>query len=213
MLYSFFDVIILMGCENMKKYKALSIYYIMSLVLSLTSLVMFNNKSSDFCIALSSITSELSLIISAILIIYALLFCSSYIKDNKVNRKSIFTSLIILSITTLVVFISFINVFSHRNFIDYFIRIINKKESYDIVRLIMKFLAIYLYIFLFAIIILLLSNYYNKNKKDEVCLLSFLLIVLLIVLLNIRYEQIKFIFTIDITLYLMLLTMSKDKLI
>ena len=197
----------------MKRYKALSIYYIMSFVLSLTSLVMFNNKSSDFCIALSSITSELSLIISAILIIYALLFCSSYIKDNKVNRKSIFTSLIILSITTLVVFISFINVFSHRNFIDYFIRIINKKESYDIVRLIMKFLAIYLYIFLFAIIILLLSNYYNKNKKDEVCLLSFLLIVLLTVLLNIRYEQIKFIFTIDITLYLMLLTMSKDKLI
>ena len=196
----------------MKKYKTLIIYYLISLILSLISLLTYISRSSDFSIAISSITSELSLIVSAITIIYALLFCSSHMKDNKLSRKSIIFSIFILFITSVAVFISFINIFSHRSFIDYFIRVINKQENYDIVKLFIRFFAIYAYIYIFAIIGLLLYNYYNKDKKTESLFLIALLFVLVMILINIRYEQIKVIIAIETVVYLMFLAMVKDKL-
>ena len=196
----------------MKKYKTLIIYYLITLVLSLISLLTYVSRSSDFCIAISSITSELSLIVSAIAIIYALLFCSSYMKDNKLSRKSIIISMLVLFATTIAIFISFINIFSHRSFIDYFIRMINGQESYDIVKLFIKFFAVYIYFYIFAIIGLLLYNYYNKDKKVEMILLAILLMVLTVIIINIRFEHIKTIIAIESVIYLLFLTMAKDKL-
>ena len=192
----------------MKKYKSLGIFYLIPIVLSLISLVT-HNKGNDFLTAVSSITSELSLIISIILIIYALLFCSSYVKDNRMKRESIIISVIILIITSIVVFLSFINVYAHRNVIDYLIRVINKKESIDIVKLFFKFLIVYLYIFLFSFIGILLYNFYNKDKKIEFFLLLVLLFILVVILLNIKYRVIA---TIEAILYILFLSMEKGKL-
>ena len=128
------------------------------------------------------------------------------------SRRSMITSIIILSLTTIAIFVSFINIFSHRNVFDYALRVINKKESLDIVKLFAKFLSVYLYIFTFAIIGLLLYHYYNKNKKFESAMLVMLLITLIYILINVTFKNIRTIIAIDTILYLLFLTIEKEKL-
>jgi len=197
----------------MKKVKPLFITNIVTILISFISLIAYHNKGNDFFTALSSILSEATLILSFVILIYALVFCCNYLKESKITRRHILYSILILLFTTVAIFISFINVYSHRNIFEYVIRVINKKENLDIVKLFIRFLSVYYYIYVCSIIGMILCNFNNKKDKKQYFLLLLLLIILVFVFVTVEFEYIYLIIAIDIITYLMLLLIANDKLI
>ena len=193
----------------MKKIKSLVIYYIMLISLSLISLFSFKHKGNDFFVALSSITADLSFVLSIILIVYAILFCCNKCKKN--INKSILSSLLILFITMVVIFLSFVNIYSHRNIFEYIIRVINKKENLDIIILFLESLFVYIFIFLCSLIGIILNNYYIKYKKIGKYPIILITIVLLfiMILVNIGVKLLLFVWIIDIILYIIVKLLIK----
>ena len=111
----------------MKK-RTLIIYYLITFILSIISLYAFNHRGNDFLTATSTLTADLALIVSVILFIYALLYACDYVKENLIKKdkkikQKIIISLAILLLTIIIIFVSLINVYSHKDifiFWDYF---------------------------------------------------------------------------------------------
>ena len=195
----------------MKRLKPLIIYYVMLITLSLISLFSFNQKGNDFFVALSSISADLSLVFSIVLVVYAILFCCNECKQNKNINKSIISSLLILLITMVVVYVSFINIYSHRNVFDYIIRVINKKENLDIIVLFLESLFVYILIYLCSVIGIILNNIYTKNRKLDKHLTILITVALFLVMLlvNIGIKLLFFVWVVDIMLYIVTLLIVK----
>ena len=189
----------------MKKYKSLIIYYVLFITLSLISLFSFKQKGNDIFIALSSISADMSLVFAIIIVIYALLLCCNKNKKELTNiNKTVLSSLLILFITMLIVFISFINIYSHRNVFEYIIRVINKKENLDILILFLESLFVYFFIYLSSLNGIVLSNIYNKKRKLELFpfIVITIMLLLIIVLIAINIKWLLFMWIIDLILYI-----------
>ena len=200
----------------MKKIKPLIINYIVLILISLISLFSFKQKGNDFFVALSSLSADIALVFSIIIIIYALLFCCSICKCNKDINKNIIKSLLIILSTIVIIFISFVNIYSHKNLFEYIIRIFNGKENLDIIILFLESLFVYIFIYLCSLVGILLSNHYNKYKKIGLLPIILISVVLLIImiLVNIKVKLLLFIWIVDILIYIFaLLIIKKDSLL
>ena len=193
----------------MKDKKTLITYYMITLLLSFISLLSFNNKGNDFLTATASITADLTLIITVILITYTIIYSCNYYKEKiskKKNniKKSLIISLSILLLTIFVVFISFVNIYSHKNIFEYIINCINKKENLDIIKLFIESLFIYLFIFLCSASGIIVSNKYEENDNILKTFLSIIVVTLIIsiVLILFRVKLLYFMIIIDIILYI-----------
>ena len=174
----------------MKKSRTLIIYYVITLLLSLISIISFKNKGNDFFAATSSITADLTLIISIITITVGLLYCCSYIKESLFKKeknfdKKIIYTLLILLLTLIIVFISFINVFSHKNIIEFITNLINKHENIDILKLFIESFFIYIFIYLCTINGLIINNLFldeNSNYFFPVCVIVGMILIAIVLL-------------------------------
>lgn len=201
----------------MKSKKTLITYLSITLLLSLLSLISFKNKGNDFFTATSSITADFTLIISVITITYSIFYCCNYFKEkimkkNNINKFLVF-SLLILLLTMSVIFISFVNIFAHKNIFEYIINTINKKENLDIIKLFIESTFIYFFIFLCAAFGIMISNKYdeNENMLKYLIILTAMLVVISIILVIIGIKLIYFMIIINITIYVGLLLIWNNK--
>lgn len=192
----------------MKNKKSLIMFYIFTIVLSLVSVFSYKHKSNEFFSGLSSITADLTLILATITIVYGLIVCAADIKgqlikkDKKVD-KNIIINLGFLLLTLIIVFLSFINVFSHKNTIEYIIDSVVRHENKEIFKAFIESIGIYFFIFKFVIVTFIINelcwdsdiNYKFPYK------IVFGFILLLIIMLFIDISIIIKVFILDFIMY------------
>ena len=195
----------------MKNKKTLIIYYVITLLLSIISLYSFKNKGNDFFTATASLTADFTLIISIVLIVYALFICLNFIKEKIQKKGKIkkfdlnnLISLLILTCTLVVVFISFINIFSHKDIFEFIKNTIDKKENIDLIKLFIESCFIYYFIYLAGLNGIIISKKYNEEDTTymipTVVIISVVIISLVLMKLGVRL--IYFITIIDVILYI-----------
>ena len=202
----------------MKRSKTLICYFIITISLALISLFSFKQKGNDFFIALSSISADLTLLISVGLVVYSLFFCCIYIKekiekkDKKLNQKTLI-SLSILLLTLIVTFMSFINIYSHKNIFEFIKAIIDKKESTDIITLFIIKLLVYISIFMFAVIGIFIGD--KKNKDEEINRIIYIVASTIFILFIIRmlfsFRLLYLVIIIDVILYITIFVLFSNK--
>ncbi len=197
--------------------KTLIIYYIITFVLSIISLYSYKYKGIDFFTATSAITADFALIISVVLFIYALFYVCDYIRDkiikkDKQVKKKLIISLSILLLTMIIIFVSFVNIYSHKNIIEFLINSITKKENLDIISLFFKALLVYYLIYLFTVIGIILSNKEVDEDKYKILMNSFLVAVFFFILKSLLgFRLLYFVIILDIILYVLVNLLLNNK--
>ena len=188
----------------MKRSKTLITYYIITILLALISLISYKQRGNDFFVALSSLTADITLIISVVFITYTLFYCCSYMKekieksDKKIINK-LFISLLILLITMITIFMCFISIYSHKNIFEFIKELIDKKENMDVLILFFNSVLVYFLLFLFACLGIIVNNRMDKNEECN-SYIGFVIVFLIIILL------LRLIF--NIRLYILVITMN-----
>jgi hypothetical protein len=192
----------------MKKKKTLITFYIVTIVLSLISVFSYKNKASEFFSGLSSIASDFTLIFATITVVYGLFVCSKdlrekIIKKDKKIDKNLLINLGFLLLTIIIVFLSFVNVFSHKNTIEYVIDSIVRNENREMLKAFLESVGIYFIIFQVVAITELINELCwgsDINYKFPIKIIfGFIFLVVILILINIHI--IIKLFILDIVLY------------
>lgn len=199
----------------MKNKKNILIYYLIIIVLSLISLYSFKNKGNDILTATASLTADFTLIISVLLIIYILFVCFNYMKDkiDKLFDFKVLISISLLTLTMFIVFVSYINIFSHKDILEFTKSVIKEQENMDLIKLFLESCFIYYFIFLCGVNGLIISKKYSDEDTTYmvpvVVIITVVIISLLLMKIGIRLMY--FITIIDIILYITAKILLKNR--
>lgn len=192
----------------MKRKNTLITMYVITFLLSIISILAYQKRSSDFFSGLSSLCSDITIIVSFVIVTYSLIVCVIYMKDKLVKKakhydSNMIFSLLILLLSMLIVFISYASVFSHKNAIEFTIDTIIRGNNFDIVKLFIKSMIFYYFIYLCTIGGIVLNHRFNKNDNIlYVVLAVFLLIIGIFLLIKFaRGDLILIILILDIAMY------------
>ena len=200
----------------MKK-RTLIIYYIVTFLLSIISLYSYKHKSNDFLTATSSLTADFALIISVVLFIYALFFVCDFIKEritkkDKDIKKKIAFSLLILLFTMIIIFISFVNIYSHKNIFEFIKNTITKNENMDIIVLFFKSLFVYFLIYLVTVVGIILTHKELDEEKYKLLMNAFLISAFFFVLkVLLGFRLFYFIIILNIIIYILINMLLNNK--
>jgi len=195
----------------MKKNKPLIISYICMLVLSLVSIYGYKKSGSEFFSGLSSIMTDLTLIAVSVSMIYTLIICSKNFKEmidkkDKKFYKNTIISFLILLLTLTISFISFVNIFAHKNFIEYIVSIF-VNNNHEIISLFIKSLIFYIFIYLCSINGITLNNLFSKDDNilsfPIAITLFFIGLLFIFFIFSSSYRLLYLFIFVDIILYIL----------